>query len=615
MWQYRKYLLSLIFSLTVLICSAAADVNFSVNAPQVVATGEVFRVEFSLDAKPDGKPSFGSSFDGFDILAGPSESSGRSVSIINGNMTQSVNYTYTYVLTGNQIGIFTIPTAEVKVDGKIYKTQPYKIEVVAENSSQSATTPSTSGQQNISNDSSSIASDDILLRITVDKTEVYKGQPVRASIKLYTRSGLSGVESAKYPSFNGFWTQELDASQYQWQRESYNNKVYDSRILREYLLFPQQSGTLTIEAMELTAIAQVVVQSHRQSIFDDFFGGNDIQEVRRHITSQPVKIKVKDLPATAPDSFTGAVGEFEMSATVPEGDVKANSAITYSIKISGNGNLPLIQAPKIELPSSFEQYNVKTTESLQNDQRGISGYRQFDYPIIARAEGEFDIPETKFTYFSPSRAQYVTLTAEAAHLTVQPDNNSGNNASRGLVSGIDKEDIKFLGKDIRFIKIDSPALKENNVPFIANGFYYLIILALIGGSVVAYTQLRKAIANRSNTAFVKGRMANKVALQRFKAAEEHMKSDNQRGFYEEMLKALWGYMGDKLNIPVANLTKENVREGLLKRHISPEMAERYIKAISDCEYAQYAPDSTGRMQEAYVDGVEIVSILESEINR
>lgn len=607
----KRALFSIMFTLSVLLCSAATNVNFTVEAPRLVSSGEVFRVEYSVDAKPD--EFISPEFEDFEILAGPTQSSGRSISIVNGNMTQSVNYTYTYILQCSKSGIFSLPVAEVKVDGKSYRTQPYQVEVV--DGGQAAIqqqSPQTQSQQSIG----TLAEDDILVRLSVDKTNVYKGQPIKATIKLYTRSGISGIESAKYPSFNGFWTQELDASQYQVQRETYNNKIYDTRIIREYLLFPQQSGNLTIDPTELTVIAQIITQQRRQSLFDDFFGGfPDIQEVRKNISSDPITINVKGLPANAPDSFGGAVGQFEMSATIPEGDITANSAVTYSIKISGNGNLPLIQTPKVELPSSFEQYNVKTTESLHNDQRGISGYRQFDYPIIARAEGTYTIPETKFTYFNPNLAQYVTLTAEAANIIVLPDSTATNNVSRGIVSGIDKEDIKFLGQDIRFIKIDSPSLKKSNNPLMGSGIYYLIILLLVAVTVFMYNHMRKAMANRNNTAFVKGRMANKVALQRFKAAENHMKADYQRGFYEEMLKALWGYMSDKLNIPVSNLTKENVREELLKRHISADKIERYIAIISACEYAQYAPDSSGHMQEAYAEGVDIVSILESEINK
>ncbi len=614
--QYTKRLTStLLLLLTTLTC-LAAEINFTVNAPRIVTVGEGFRVEYSLDAKPD--EFVAPEFENFEVLAGPTQSSGRSMSIINGQMTQSVNYSYSYYLVGSKAGIFSLPVAEVKVDGKSYKTQPFQVEVVDGGNalSQQGGQQMQGGQAMPQPSGTGLAEDDILVRLTVDRNNVYKGQPVRAVMKLYTRSGISGIESAKYPSFNGFWTQELDASQYQVQRETLNNKVYDTRIIREYLLFPQQSGTLTIEPAELTVIAQIITQQRRQSLFDDFFGGfPDIQEVRKVLTSSPVTINVKNLPADAPDSFGGAVGQFDMSASVPEGNINANSAVTYSIKIAGTGNLPLIQTPKVELPSSFEQYNVKTTESLQNDRRGISGYRQFDYPIIARAEGTYIIPETKFTYFNPDMGQYVTLTAEAAHLTVLPDSTATRSSSVGLVSGIDKEDIKFLGQDIRFIKIDSPSLKAEDSLLMGSGIYYLVILCMCIGSLFLYRHLRKSLANRSNAALVKGRMANKVALQRFKAAESHMRNDNQRGFYEEMLKALWGYMSDKLNIPVSNLTKENVREELVKRHIETAHAERYTAIISECEYAQYAPGSSGRMQESYKAGVEIVSLLESEINR
>lgn len=618
--------LLLVVSLLACVVGRAADkdITFLVNSPRVVAVGEPFRIEFTVNAKlTEFVPP---QMEGADILAGPSTSTGSSINIVNGSMTKTTESTITYVVQYNAKGKYTISPAEVEVGGKSYKSASVPIEVIEEaasndqsNAPDASSEGATAQAQPSSQSKTVVAADDILVRLVVDKTNVYKGQPVRATYKLYTRVQLRGIESAKYPSFNGFWTQELTEPQQQtqWQRETYNGKIYDATTLREYLLFPQQSGMLTIEPLDMTVIAQIVTQARRQSLFDDFFsGGPQVQEIRRALTASPLKISVNELPAGAPESFTGAVGEFTLESTPPSERIAANSAATYSIKINGRGNLPLIQAPKLNLPSTFEQYNIKTTESLKSNSQGISGYRQFDYPFIARAEGEYDIPAAEFTYFNPNIKRYVTLSSRAMNIEILPDTTRTTGASsRGIVSGLSKEEIKILGQDIRFIKIDDGRFKRLDRLILGGGTYAVVVgvlAALFAGLLVF---LRKLLKEQRNIALLKGKRANKVALQRFRSAERFMKEQNERGFYEEMLRALWGYMSDKLNIPVANLTKENVSKELLKRGVTETMAMHYVEIISTCEYAQYAPSSSGKMEESYTDSVDTVSKLESIINR
>lgn len=597
------------------------QVTFEVEGPKVVTVGEVFRVEFVVN-DTDVKQLTPPTLEGFDVLAGPSVSTAYSRTVDNGKVVKTATVSYTYVLQCSSEGDFTISPAEVTVKGKTYRTKPLTIKAVTEmNSGESdAGQQARSSQQrnngsNNQKEPTTISANDIFVRAVVDKINVYKGQPVKVALKLYTRFNSLNVENFKFPAFNGFWSQPLNG-EYQWEREYYNNRIYNTHIIREYLLYPQQAGTLTIEQFELSALIIIAKQQAPQSIFDDFFGGiPDTQEYRKVLQSQPVRITVKELPAGAPSSFTGAVGEFEMSSQTPSTDMKVNSASTYTIKISGNGNLPLIQAPQLTLPTSFEQYNVKASESLQSSSSGISGYRQFEYPMIARAEGDFTIPAVEFSYFNPRTMNYVTVSSNELNVTVAPDSTQTQGSSRGLVSGLSKEDLKFLGQDIRFIKLGQSGLKTKDKLFMWSGSYYLILIVIAALAVFAFFWLRKWLKEQRNIALLKGKRANKVALQRFRAAEKDMNDDNQRGFYEEMLKALWGYMGDKLNIPVANLTKESVREELIKRGVQTEQAERYIAIISECEYAQYSPDSIGKMHEQYVDGVEIVSKFESIINK
>ena len=608
-----KRLITLIFTIFLSLTLSGQAVEFTVDGPSVVTVGEVFRVEFSLTEKAD---SFTApSFEGFTVLAGPSTSTYSQRSIINGQITSSTTYGYTYVLQCSEAGIHTIGAAEAEVKKQKVRTRPYSIEAVAD----SRTVASQGGQGGAAQSQSSgsaVAEEDVVLRLVVDRTEVWKGEPVRAAIKLYTRQSLSAVEGAKYPSFNGFWTQELNTDNYQWQRENYNNRVYDARILREWLIFPQQSGTLEIERTEMTAIAQIVTRSRSQSLFDDFFGGGpSVQEIPMKLSAPAVKITVKELPAGAPADFAGAVGRFDMETTLPADEIAANSAVDYVVRISGVGNLPLVQAPKLNLPTSFEQYNIKTTESLNATQGGISGYRQFEYPVIARAEGEFDVPAITFSYFDPSEGAYKTLSSEARTYTVLPDDSYAGGTSRGLVSGVNKEDIKFLGQDIRFIKLGNGHLRSVDAINMARSTYLVVVLLIVVATILAHVYLRRYLRDLHNNALMKGKRANKVALLRFRAAEKYMEAGQQRGFYEEMLRGLWGYVSDRFNIPVANLTKENIREELDKQGVEQADIEQYMSVISECEYAQYAPAASGKMRELYTAGVEIVSKFESVIHR
>ena len=453
-----------------------------------------------------------------------------------------------------------------------------------------------------------VGKDDILLRMILSRTTAFKGEPIRATLKLYYRVNLRGDNGSKFPTFNGFWAQEIEQDG-QPQRERYNGKVYETQVIKEYLLYPQQSGELTIEPAELNVVAQVMVQSPNPDPF--FGGGHEVYDIRRSLRTAPVKVTVRDLPAGAPGSFSGAVGKFTMASNVPSTELAANSGATYTVKISGTGNLSFVQAPKLTLPSSFEQYNVKTTESMKTTAAGTTG--QFEYPFIARAEGEYEIAPVEFTYFDPDTKQYITLSTARVSINVTPD--AGGGGSAQLVTGLSKEDVKLLGQDIRFIKLGRANLQVQSRPFMGGTLYFVLLAAIVGVFGGAYAALRKRIRDRQNAVLMRGKRANKVAVQRFRAAAKFMKEENRHAFYEEMLRALWGYMSDKFNIPVANLTKENVREELHKRGVSQELSQRFSEIISRCDEAQYSPVAGARMSDVYNEGVDFISKLESVIKK
>lgn len=617
-----KISLTALFVLAIFSASAAGKVTFEANSPLLVAAGEPFRVEFKLNAKPDDGTFKAPPFDGFDVIAGPSISTGQSIEYVNGSITRNYEYVITYVLLPQAAGTETIGVAEIAVDGTAYRTKAFPVEVVSEGAGSRGQQPQRQGgDSNSSGDAqpdvqSQIAKDDILLRTVVSRSSVYKNEPLLVTLKLYTRASVVDYNFESAPSFNGFWSQNLAQNDRTVRsgRETFNGKVYDTYVLGEYLLYPQQVGALAIDPVDMTVMAQVVVQSRRNA--DPFFGsGREVFNVPRKVQSQRTTIQVKPLPAGAPASFNGAVGSFTMDAQLPGERLAANSGATYTVKISGTGNLTFVQAPKLPLPASFELYNVKTTESINASASGISGYRQFEYPFIARAEGTYDIEPVEFTYFDPGRAQYVTLKSRPLTLEITPDERAGGDAVVMQGRGMSKEEVRLLGQDIRFIKLGGAQLRSERVPFIFSAAYWILLVGVLVLFAMIYVALRRQIRQSQNVALVRGKRANKIAVQRFRAAKRFMEEQNRHAFYEEMLRALWGYMSDKFNIPVANLTKENVREELHKRGVSAEDSQRFTAIITQCDEAQYSPVESARMSDVYSEGVNLISCIESVIKR
>ena len=611
----KRFLAIFATFLTFLTAYADEQVVFQTNAPMIVGAAEAFRVEFALNAKPDDKSFVAPSFEGFNVLAGPSVSHGSSVQIINGSMTKSYNYTISYVLQADSAGNRSIGVATIGVDGKNYSTQVTPIEVRQGGEQSSGSTSQgtrQSQEQSLEQRAAGqLAKDDLMLRLSVSRSKVYKGEAVRATLKLYSRVNVIGSEGAKLPSFDGFWSQQLEAEQGPF-RETLNGKVYDAYNLGEYILYPQQSGKLTIESAKITIIAQMFVRNNRprNSFFDN---SHDIYNLRREIFSPAVTIEVKPFPAGAPASFTGAVGKYTMEAHLSTTDVAANSAANIDLKISGTGNIGFVQEPKIALPATFELYDVKATEQVRTTAAGSSGFRRFEYPFIARAEGDYTIAPIEFTYFSPESGQYVTLSSESFSISVAPDKNSTASSST-VTTLVGKQDVRLLGSDIRFIKLTRPNLHTVTAPLVLSPLYFVIVVAMALLAVMLYFVIGKRIRDSHNTVLVKGRRANKVAVQRFRTAERYMREQNRHAFYEEMLRALWGYISDRFNIPVADLTKESIREELTRRGAA-EQAKAITAIISQCEEAQYSPVDSATMNEIYGRGIDIVSKIESIVKK
>lgn len=609
-----KNLLILIISLFCLPFNIAAQVGFTVNSPTIVAVNEPFRVEFAANEKVDDFEA--PSFDGFNVIAGPTVSEGTNIEYVNGKLSKSKLFTYTYVLVAQKEGNTQIGAATASIEGKKYSTKPVPIDVAKERGS-SGNDQNNRGNGTSQRQASSLASDDVLLRTIVTRRSVYKGEPILVQLKLYTRAQIAQFTNFRPAAFNGFWKQEVPiAEQQDPKRETFNGKIYDTAVIREFLVFPQKSGQLEVEQMDLGVVAVVLNEMPQggNSILESFFGGGQsYQNVELNLKSIPVKIDVKELPSGAPANFSGAVGSFSLTGKLNENKISANGSSAIVLRLSGSGNFPLISTPKIDLPGSFELYPSKTRDEYTVNSRNIEGDRTFEYPFIARAEGEFTLPAIEFSYFDPAGGNYVTLSTPTFPIDVLKDVSGSSNSSGNIISGVSKEELKILGKDIHFIKIGSGDLSKNGAFLLGSWIYILSLIISIVLFVSVLIYMNKRIKELRDTVKLKNKKANKVALARLKAARK-FKSDNMENeFYSEMLRALTGYVGDKLNIEVARLSKEYIRQQMESKSVSNEDIDQLLQTITDCEFAQYSPSASVKMSDVYQSTLQLIGRLESKL--
>lgn len=598
----------------------AKGVTISVDAPRVIAVGAPFRVEFAMNGKPD---AFNApSFEGFDIVAGPSTSQSTAISIMNGKTEKSSTYMYTYVLVAREAGNRVIGSASATESGVTSKTSPLNIEVVKEGGNASAASSSGSSSSQGGGQTAkakSIANDDILLLITTSRNNIYEGEPIVAKIKILTRAELVEISSAKYPSFEGFWTQDLPIDQNtNWQREVYNDKVYDSKVIREYILFPQKRGTITIEPMSMDFVARIELPASQKSnsIFDNIFGGGaQYQNIKRKVQSPKVTITVKPFNKTAPASYNGAVGSFTLKAELSDDIVSANNSANIKVTINGSGNLPLINEPVIDFPTSFEQYKVRSSDDIKVTTSGVTGSKLFEYPFIARAKGDYVIGPIEFTYFDINKRDFVTLRTPEMKIAVTNDNTSNASQLGGttVISGLSKEELKVIGSDIRFIHTGKPHLQSNGFMLITSFAYWAIFIALLLIFALAIVFFRKRIKASKDIVRQKSKKASRAALSRLREAKKSMNEQTKSLFYQNILKAMWGYVGDKLNIEYSLLSSDNISQKLTERGIDEQTITNFKSVVADAEVAQYAPSGEINMVDIYQKALTVITTLDNRL--
>ncbi len=601
-----KKIVTLILASLMALC-AYAESSVKVKAPNLVGLNEQFNVSFEIQGDDAPKDFNWNPGDDFQLVWGPQKGTSRSVSIVNGTRSATSTTSYTYVLMPKTVGHFTLNAATFNVNGKDYSSERPEIEVVADGAN------SQSQQQQQSDNAAQngrVSEDDIFMRLSISKRNVIVGEPITASLKLYQRVSLAGLEGARFPEFNGFWSQDLAApSNIEFQRESIDGKIYQSALIHSWTLIPQQAGDLKIEPAELTCLINVrVPRASTGSIFDDFFH-DDYRTLRQRLTTEPVTVKVAKLPAGAPASFGGGVGKFNMKVELGHTALKTHDASSLKITVSGKGNISLLEAPKVKFPADFELYDMKSSEQ--------GGAKVFEYPFIPRSHGEFVIEPVEYSYFDIDSRKYVSLESEALALNVEKGSQSESNASAGqIVSGVTRKDVRDLGSDIRFLHTAVPALSLGGAFFAGSSLFWILIVLLIILAVVMYFAFRSYAARKADVVGSKNRAAVKMARKRFALAKQFLDKNLYSAFYEELHKALLGYVSDKLNMDAGDLSKDNIASRLESAGASEGLVADFVGLIDACEFARYAPDSGNEAMSAHYDqAVNILSVIDSSMKK
>ena len=590
-----------------------AQTDIQVQAHKVVSVDEQFNVTFVIEGAKPTDFSWDPGAD-FDLVWGPQQGRSTSIQIVNGKRTESSQTTYSYILRPLKTGKFTLAQASAKVKGNEIYSNHHTIEVVSSGSSSGQSSqPSQSSQSqsvNKQTQQGTISDSDLFLRLSLNRSDVVVGEPVIATIKLYQRVNIAGFEGVSFPSFDGFWSQEIEApSNIEFQRETYDGQIYNAAVLRKFLIIPQHQGKLKIDPAELVCLVSVRVSSGGNSIFDGFF--DEYRNVRKKVQTVPVTVNVSPLPAGAPASFGGGVGEFSISASVSKDSLKTHEAASLVVTVSGKGNVSLLEAPKVSFPPDMEVYDTKVTSNMAPG--GMSGTRKYEFPFIPRSHGDFVIEPIKYSYYDVNQKRYVTLETQPIDLVVLKGNESGSSATV-IAPDTSQKGVKNLDSDIRYINVKDPLLTAKGHFFVGSGLFWTIVLLLVAAAAILWALLRRMAARKADVAGMKNRKATKMALKRLQLAGTFLKQNLYTAFYEELHKALLGFISDKLTIPVAELSKDRIYEALKEGSVPEEYINTFIGILDACEFARYSP-STGNdaMAAHYTAAVDVISAIDSSM--
>jgi hypothetical protein len=576
-----------------------------------VAVNEVFQIAFTLNGS--GNNLVYPNLNDFNIYSGPNQS--QSMSMVNGNISQSI--TLSIFIAAKKEGKFTIGSATVMSSNQKLETKPIVIEVTkaATQQQQNQGSQGTQAQQKQEKNqyASEISNDDLFVRSFLNKSKCYKGEQLHLSHKIYSRYQIIDFGPKQLTkSFEGFWNQvDLNKGNFTMKTEVLNGINYYVLEIYNTYLFAQRTGEIKIDPIEVECVVRRQAKRQPRNIFEQFFGTAGYEDVGMIVKSKSLKVDVQELPSEhKPIEFSGAVGDFGYKVELDKNQIKANEAINLKITVNGKGNIKLIEPLKLNLPESFESYDPKINENVKTV-GGVSGSIIYNYLIIPREKGEFTINNLNFNYFNPDKKQYVSIPSPDLKLTVL----EGDASSAQIVSP-NKKGIKESENDIRYIKTGDLGLQKKDAEFFSSTMHYLLLifptLLFFGGLFF----VRQHIKANSDITAVKERKAAKLAKKQLTVAEKHMQTNSKDAFFTEVLNALNKYIGDKFALPIADLSKDKIKEMLLYKNVKEETANHLIETLNTCEYAKYAPSSvTGDLKQVYQDTIELISQIEEQIKK
>ena len=605
----RKIGILLLFLMTLSALSAQNDVDFKVLCKKNVVVGEQFQVSYELNG--EGKNFEAPNFNGFEVVGGPFSSSSSSVQIINGSVTKSNTHTFSFYLRAIKEGTFTIPAATISVGRQ--KVNSTTAEVTVTKNPNTAISGGSTGTSNTN-------TRDVFLEAVPNKKTAYIGEQITLTYKIYFTIPVSNLTISQAPSYSGFWTKDITDNNGTIQHSSIirDNVEYHVATIQEMVLIPQKAGTLTIDPLDISCIAQIKKERPQQNSydpFDNFFGGimgSSYTNVKKEIKSQPINIEVKTLPNNnKPQSFKGAVGQFTFTSKTDKTDLKSNDAFTVTYTVSGKGNIELLELPKPNFPPDFEVYEPKITTNTKNNSYGISGSKKAEYVVIPRVSGDFDLEPTEFSYFDPAKNRYVTLYSD--NTSVHVEKSEGDRGSSVIYAG-GQEAIKVIGSDIRHIMTQGKLQKKGGLLF-ASPLYFIIAAVILSVFVIALVMFKRVNKFNSNQTLVRNKKATKIASRRLKNAQRYLKIKDQGHFYEEMSQALWGYISDKLNITRSQLSMDTVKEMMLDKKVPEDITNQFVELLNSCEFARFAPgDPNKKMDDIFQKGMEIITKAEKALH-
>ena len=605
----RKVILFFILISTV-IGAWADNITFTANAPEVVVSGDQFRLSYTINSQKV-RDFRAPSIKEFEVLMGPSRSTQSSTQIINGNVTSTSTITFTYILMAGKEGTYKIPGATIVADGNNYTSNSVEIKVLPPDQSSGAGSGNSRNSSRNQANSGKITDKELFMMATASKTNVYEQEAILLTYKVYTQVNLTELRG-DIPDLKGFHTQEVELpNQKTFTLEHYNGRNYNTTIWRQFVLFPQQTGKIEIPSVTFEGTVSQMVAS--ADPFDAFFNGGNYVNITKNLVTPKLTINVKELPAGKPANFSGGVGEFTLSSSISTLELKTNDAVTIKLVISGTGNMKLINTPEVGFPQDFEIYDPKVDNKFNLTRNGLAGNKVIEYLAIPRHAGTYTIPPIEFSYFDLKSQSYKTLKTDAYTLNVAKGEGNSDQVVANFTS---KEDLKVLGQDIRYIKTGDTRLTQKDDYFYGSTSYwlwYIVPLALFIAFMVIY---RKQAMENANVAKVRTKKANKVATKRMKNAGKLLAEKKSEAFYDEVLKALWGYISDKLSIPVSQLSKDNIEEELQKHQVADELIKEFINNLNDCEFARYAPGNQDeKMDKIYSSAIDVISKMENSIKR